>query len=136
MIQTWVIDQKPQIWLNLGPICPNLGQIIFFSKIGLCHFLRRITKGQLDAKNQSFRGKLITDRRMDGWQWIYRTNLLKVSGYKKESSGNLRNLRSCSCDTELIMPKAFESHRHALTMTNYLNRPSYTHTHTHTHRNK
>ena len=23
MIQTWLIDQKPQIWENLGPICQN-----------------------------------------------------------------------------------------------------------------
>ena len=38
MIQTWIIDQKPQIWANLGPIFPNLGQIISFLKIGLRHF--------------------------------------------------------------------------------------------------
>ena len=38
MIQTWIIDQKPQIWANLGHIFPNLGQIIFFWKSGLVTF--------------------------------------------------------------------------------------------------
>ena len=42
MIQTWIIDQKPQIWANLGPIFPNFGQINFFLKIGLRHFFRLI----------------------------------------------------------------------------------------------
>ena len=43
MIQTRENGRKPQIWANLGPFCPNLGQIIFFSKIGLRHFFRLIT---------------------------------------------------------------------------------------------
>ena len=38
MIQTRENGRKPQIWANLGPFCPNLGQEIFFSKIGLRHF--------------------------------------------------------------------------------------------------
>ena len=36
MTQTQENDQKPQIWANLGLICPILG--LFFSKIGLRHF--------------------------------------------------------------------------------------------------
>ena len=38
MTQTQENDQKPQIWANLGLICPILGQKNFFSKIGLRHF--------------------------------------------------------------------------------------------------
>ena len=72
MMQTWIIDQKPGIWANLGPICPNLSQIIFFLKIGLRHFFPLI-EAWLDAKNQrnpmiSFREKLVTDRRTNVWR--------------------------------------------------------------------
>ena len=40
MIQTQENDdQKPQIWANLGLICPNLGQKFFFRKSGFVTFL-------------------------------------------------------------------------------------------------
>ena len=38
MIQTQENDQKPQIWANLGLICPILGQKIFFRKSGFVTF--------------------------------------------------------------------------------------------------
>ena len=44
IIQTRENDQKPQIWSNLDPFCPILAQKILFSKIGLHHFLKLITK--------------------------------------------------------------------------------------------
>ena len=34
MTQTQENDQKPQIWANLGLICPILGQKFFFEKWG------------------------------------------------------------------------------------------------------
>ena len=79
MIQTRENGRKPQIWANLGPFCPNLGQINFFSKIGLRNFFKLII-GQFDAKNQEnpmigFREKLRTHGQTHGQGSIYRTNL-------------------------------------------------------------
>ena len=39
MIQTWIIDQKPRIWANLGPIYPNFSQINFFENQASSLFL-------------------------------------------------------------------------------------------------
>ena len=44
MTQTQESDQKPQIWANLGLICPNLGQYFFPRKLGFATFFD-LTKG-------------------------------------------------------------------------------------------
>ena len=70
MIQTWIIDQKPRIWANLGPICPNLSQIIFFWKSGFVTFFH-LLKASLMQKSREilwlvYRGKLVTNERTNG----------------------------------------------------------------------
>ena len=69
MTQSRKNRKKPYFWAKNTPFWPKTGKIIFFSKIGLRHFLSTIIL-HLHAKNQKismsqFREKLITDRHTD-----------------------------------------------------------------------
>ena len=86
MIQTWIIDQKPQIWANLGLICPILGQKNFFSKIGLRHFFDLLKTSLMQKIKEilwtvSEKNSGQTNERTDMGQSIGPTS--KVGGSKK-----------------------------------------------------